>query len=94
MFSHLFLSKQDLFPTGFKICRIGPLGPPNLGDIDDVRGKRRYSRNILQWSKNDIKSKKSTNGDYYGRVNEHLCSISINFEACAKDLYKRIAFSV
>ena len=23
-----------------------------------------YSRNILQWSKNDIKSNKSTNGDY------------------------------
>ena len=32
-------------------------------NIDDVSGKRRYSRNILKWSKNDIK-KKSTNGDY------------------------------
>ena len=31
---------------------------------DDVSGKRRYSCNILQWSKNDLKSKKSTNGDY------------------------------
>ena len=26
---------------------------------------RRYSWNILQWNKNDIKSKKMTNGDYY-----------------------------
>ena len=32
--------------------------------IDDVREKRRYSWNTLQWSKNDIKSNKSTNGDY------------------------------
>ena len=29
-------------------------------NIDDVGGKRRYSQNILQWSKNDFKSK---NGD-------------------------------
>ena len=28
-------------------------------NIDDLGGKSRYSRNILQWSKN------STNGDYY-----------------------------
>ena len=33
-------------------------------NIDDVGGKRRYSRNILKWSKNDFKSKNSTNGDY------------------------------
>ena len=33
-------------------------------DTDDVGGKRRYSRNILQWTKNDFKSTKSTNGDY------------------------------
>ena len=36
---------------------------PLWANIDDVRGKRRYSLNILQWSKDDIKSKKSTNGD-------------------------------
>ena len=34
-------------------------------NTDDKRGKRRFGRNILQWSKNDIKSKKSTNGDYF-----------------------------
>ena len=33
-------------------------------NIDDVRGKRRYSRNILQKSKNDFESKNTTNGDY------------------------------
>ena len=33
-------------------------------NIDDVGGKRRYTRNILQWSKNDFKSKNNTNGDY------------------------------
>ena len=33
-------------------------------NIDDVSGKRRYSWNILQWSKNDFKSKINTNGDY------------------------------
>ena len=34
-------------------------------NIDDVGGKRRYGRNLLQWSKNDFKIKKTTNGDYY-----------------------------
>ena len=33
-------------------------------NIDDAGGKRGYSRNILQWSKNDSKSRISTNGDY------------------------------
>ena len=33
-------------------------------NVDDDRGNRRYSQNILQWSKNDFKSKKTTNGDY------------------------------
>ena len=33
-------------------------------NIDDVGWKRRYSRNILQWSKNDFKSQNNTNGDY------------------------------
>ena len=33
--------------------------------IDDVGEKRRYSRSILQWSKNDFESKKTTNGYYY-----------------------------
>ena len=33
-------------------------------NIDDLGGKRRYSRNIPQWSKNDFKRMKSTNGDY------------------------------
>ena len=35
-------------------------------NIDDVGRKRRYCRNILQWSENDFKSKKTTNGDYSG----------------------------
>ena len=34
-------------------------------NIDDLVGKRRYSRNIFQWCKNDFKSKNNTNGDYY-----------------------------
>ena len=34
-------------------------------NIDEVGGKRRYSENILQWCKNDFKSKNNTNGDYY-----------------------------
>ena len=33
-------------------------------NINDVGGKRRYNRNILQWSKIDFKSRISTNGDY------------------------------
>ena len=33
-------------------------------NIDDVGRKRRYTRNILQWSKNDFKSMIYTNGDY------------------------------
>ena len=32
-------------------------------NIDDVGGKRRW--NILQWSKNNFKSKINTNGDYF-----------------------------
>ena len=34
-----------------------------LTNINDVGGKRSYSRKILQWCKNDFKSKNSTNGD-------------------------------
>ena len=37
-------------------------------NIDDVGGKRRYCWNILQWSKNDFKSKNNTNGTYYPSV--------------------------
>ena len=33
-------------------------------NIDDVGRKRRYSRNIPQWCKDDFESKKTTNGDY------------------------------
>ena len=42
-------------------------------NIDDVEGKRKYNRNILQWCKNDFKSKNNTNGDYYC----HFMSITI-----------------
>ena len=31
----------------------------------DVSGMRRYRRIIFQWKKNDMKSTKMTNGDYY-----------------------------
>ena len=31
----------------------------------DISGMRRYCRNILQWNKNNMKSTKMTNGDYY-----------------------------
>ena len=31
----------------------------------DASGMRRYSRNILQWNKNDMNSSKMTNGDYF-----------------------------
>ena len=43
-------------------------------NIDDIGGKRRYSRNILQWCKNDSKIKKSTNGDYsnIGQVSYYI----------------------
>ena len=34
-------------------------------NIDDIGGKRRYGRNILQWCKNEFKSKNNTNGDYW-----------------------------
>ena len=37
-------------------------------NVDGVGGKRGYSRNILQWSTNDFKSRISTNGDYFGTV--------------------------
>ena len=46
--------------------------PSFITNIDDVRGKRRYSRDILQWSKNDFKSKKTTNGDYFSRSSNSL----------------------
>ena len=36
-----------------------------ITNIDDIIGKRRYGWNMLHWSKNDFKSKKSTNGDYF-----------------------------
>ena len=36
-----------------------------ITNIDDVRRKRRYGRNILLWSKNDFKSRINTNGDYF-----------------------------
>ena len=32
---------------------------------DDVYTMRRYSRNILQWNKNNIKSTRMTTGDYF-----------------------------
>ena len=35
-----------------------------MSNTDDIIQKRRYSWNILQWSKNYFKSMKSTNGDY------------------------------
>ena len=31
----------------------------------DISGMRRYSRNKLQWNKNDMNSIKMTNGDFY-----------------------------
>ena len=37
---------------------------------DDVCTMRRNSRNILQWNKSDIKSKKMTNGDYSNTTNK------------------------
>ena len=46
-------------------------------NIDDAEGKRRYSWNILQWSKNDFKSKNSTNGDYSPiQLLVHICLVS------------------
>ena len=33
-------------------------------NIDDIRRKRRYGRNILLWSKNDFESKINTNLDF------------------------------
>ena len=42
-------------------------------NIDDVGRKSSYSRNILQWSKNDFKSQKTTNGDYLKCY--HVCDI-------------------
>ena len=33
-------------------------------NIDGVGRKRRYNRNILQWSKNDFKSRINNDGDY------------------------------
>ena len=32
-----------------------------------VSGMRRYTRNVLQWNKNDIKSTRMTNRDYSNR---------------------------
>ena len=31
----------------------------------DVRVMGRFTRNILQWNENDIKSSQTTNGDYW-----------------------------
>ena len=36
-------------------------------NIDDIGEKRRYSRNILQWSKIDFKIMIYINGDYWDR---------------------------
>ena len=47
-------------------------------NIDDVGRKRRYGRNILQWSKNDFKSKNSTNGDYCTEANFKTCLVGNN----------------
>ena len=38
-------------------------------NIDDIGGKSRYGPNILQWSKNDFKSKNNTIGDYSSSKN-------------------------
>ena len=46
-------------------------------NIDDVRGKKRYSWNLLQWSKNNIESKKSTNWDYSAIDLNCWCCISL-----------------
>ena len=35
-----------------------------ITNIDDIRRKRKYGQNILQWNKNDFKSRINTNGDY------------------------------
>ena len=39
----------------------------------DVSQMRRYNRNIFQWNKNDIKSKKMTNGDYFSPTKVEAC---------------------
>ena len=36
-----------------------------------------YIRNIFQWSKNDFKSKKTTNGDYLPIQNRHRRNLSL-----------------
>ena len=45
---------------------------------DDVGGKRRYSQNILQLSKNDFKSMKTTNGDYCMERPRHYMAFATN----------------
>ena len=40
-------------------------------NIDDVSEKKRYSRNILRWSKNYFKSMKSTNGRLLKQIIDH-----------------------
>ena len=52
-----YAAQQHYVPRPLDICDF-------TTNIDDVGGKKRYSRNILQWSKNDFKSKNNTNGDY------------------------------
>ena len=50
-----------------------------LNEYDDVGRKRKYSKNILQWSKNDFKSKKKP---------METTKIPENFFSCIKHVAK------
>ena len=84
------------YTTCVKIFRYNKLRTLSLFEkyktnIDDVRKKRRYSQNILQFSKNDFKSRKSTNGDYcFGLICQQSIHMNNTFpvQACAKDKSK------
>ena len=49
-------------------------------NIDEIGGKRRYVRIILQWSKIDFESMIYTNGDYYKHVSYLLWNTTIPCE--------------
>ena len=51
-------------PCTVRLAQIPILTPPNRYPTRLHDTAARYCRNILQWCKNDFKSKNNTNGDY------------------------------
>ena len=62
-------------------------------NINDVSERRRYSWNILQWSKNDLKSMITTNGDYWV-ISILVPSRILNWDLSDRIPYLNLGYSV